>query len=313
MSAHTIRSYRDGLKLLLQCLADSTQRPVAQLTLDDIGVAAVLAFLDHLEAQRGHGVGTRNNRLAALHTFCHDLAHRYPAYLHHAQRLLRIPCKRLPTPTVDSREGDERMAVLHAVDRSHPDGRRDYALLALMFNTGVRVQELVALKASDLHFTPPWSVHLFGKGRKERICPLWAETAQVLQAYVEERGIELSKPVTVFVNHRGQPLTRFGVRYLLAKYVRKAGDSQPSLRHKRLHPHSIRHSTAVHLLKSGVDLSTIANWLGHASVNTTNKYATMDLEMKRQALAKAQPLGDEPALPAAWRHNPDLLAWLESL
>ena len=205
------------------------------------------------------------------------------------------------------------MAVLQAIDRCQPAGRRDYALLALMFNTGARVQEIVDLKGNDLQLSNPFSVRFFGKGRKERICPIWAETAHVLREYVEERGIDIRMPITLFTNHLGNPLTRFGVRYILAKYLRNAAEMQPSLAKKRLHPHSMRHSTAVHLLKSGVDLSTIAHWLGHASINTTGKYAAIDLEMKRQAIAKAKPLGDENTPRWSWRKDSDILMWLESL
>lgn len=313
MSAHTILSYRDSLKLLLQFLAQQKNRSVSHLTIEDIGVAEVIAFLDHLEKNRRNGIGTRNIRLSALHSFFRYLACMYPEYLDQSQRILSIPFKHMTTRTVEYLEFEEIMAVLQAADRSQPDGRRDYALLALMFNTGARVQEIVDLKANDLQLSKPFSVRILGKGRKERICPLWAETTHVLREYVEERGIDVRKPVTLFLNHLGKPLTRFGVRYILAKYLRNASDVQPSLEKKRLHPHSMRHSTAVHLLKSGVDLSTIAHWLGHVSVNTTNKYAAMDLEMKRQAIAKAKPLGDETNPQSSWRQNPDILEWLESL
>ena len=237
----------------------------------------------------------------------------YPDYLDQSQRILSIPFKRMSTHSIDYLEFDEIMAVFKAIDRSTFDGRRDCALLKLMFNTGARVQEIVDLKANDLQLSRPFSVYIFGKGQKERICPIWPETAQILREYTEEQGIDLRKPVTLFRNHLGRPLTRFGVRYILEKYLRKASLIQPSLKKKSLHPHSIRHSTAVYLLKSGVDLSTIANWLGHASPNTTNKYATMDMEMKQQVLEIAKPLCEENSSPSTWRKDPDILAWLESL
>jgi site-specific recombinase XerD len=313
MSLHTILSYRDGLRLLLLFIAQQKNISVSDLTIENIGVAEVIAFLDHLEKNRRNGIGTRNIRLSALHSFFRYLAGMYPEHLYQSQRILSIPFKRMSTRAVEYLEFEEIMAVLQAVDRSKSDGRRDYALLALMFNTGARVQEIVDLKANDLQLTKPFSVYIYGKGRKERICPIWDQTAHVLREYVEERGIDLRKPVTLFTNHLGKPLTRFGVRYILAKYLRNAAETQPSLRKKRLHPHSMRHSTAVHLLKSGVDLSTISHWLGHVSINTTNRYATMDLEMKRQAIAKAKPLGDETNPQSSWRKSPDILAWLESL
>jgi site-specific recombinase XerD len=313
MSPHTILSYRDSLKLLLQFLAQQRNVSVSDLIIENIGTAEVIAFLNHLEVDRHNGIGTRNSRLSAIHSFFRYVAGISPEHLEQSQRILSIPFKHTTTRTIEYLEFEEIMVVLQVIDRHKPDGRRDYALLALMFNTGARVQEIVDLKANDLQLSNPFSVRIFGKGRKERTCPIWPETAHVLREYVDERGIDVRKPITLFSNHLGNPLTRFGVRYILAKYLRNAAEMQPSLAKKRLHPHSMRHSTAVHLLKSGVDLSTIAHWLGHASINTTGKYAAIDLEMKRQAIAKAKPLGNENTPRSSWRKSPDILDWLESL
>jgi len=313
MSPHTILSYRDSFKILLEFLIQQKNIATAALEIEDIGSAEVIAFLDYLESNRKNRIGTRNIRLSAIHSFFRCLAAMYPDYLDQSQRILSIPFKRMSTHSIDYLEFDEIMAVFKAIDRSTFDGRRDCALLKLMFNTGARVQEIVDLKANDLQLSRPFSVYIFGKGQKERICPIWPETAQILREYTEEQGIDLRKPVTLFRNHLGRPLTRFGVRYILEKYLRKASLIQPSLKKKSLHPHSIRHSTAVYLLKSGVDLSTIANWLGHASPNTTNKYATMDMEMKQQVLEIAKSLCEENSSPSTWRKDPDILAWLESL
>lgn len=312
-SPHTILSYRDGLKLFLLFVARQKNISVSDLRIEDMGVEQIIAFLGHLEEDRHNQTGTRNGRLAALHSFFRYIAGIYPEVLDQCQRILNIPFKRRASRTVDYLEFEEITAVLGSIDRSKQDGRRDYAFLSLMFNTGVRVQELIEIKANDLQLSKPFSVRIFGKGRKERICPIWPETAQLLRQLMEERGIDPREPVTVFTNHAGKPITRFGIRYLLAKHLQNAASSQPSLQNKRLHPHSVRHSTAVHLLKSGVDLSTIANWLGHSSVNTTNRYATMDLEMKRKALEKAEPLVDGSPSQGEWKHNQDLLTWLESL
>lgn len=198
------------------------------------------------------------------------------------------------------------------MDRTTSNGRRDYALLALMFNSGARVQEIVDLGACDLQLQSPPQIKLVGKGRKTRICPLWAQTAKVLSAFVSERGLDLRSNAAVFCNQRGERLTRFGIRYLLAKYCRIAAGTSPSLTRKRLHPHSVRHSTAVFLLKSGVDLPSISHWMGHASVTTTGRYAKVDLEMKRQALAKAATLGESIA-PTRWHPSRSVLDWLASL
>jgi site-specific recombinase XerD len=181
-----------------------------------------------------------------------------------------------------------------------------------MFNTGARVQEVLDVRPCDLQLVSPAHARLVGKGRKERLCPLWPQTAQLLRAYISERGLTPSSTQPLFVNHRGAPLTRFGVRYVLAKCCDRARTTCPSLAGKRLHPHSLRHSAAVHLLKAGVDLVTISHWLGHASPNTTNRYAAIDLETKRAALTKARPTdSDEHA--AAWRSDATILEWLSAL
>ena len=205
-----------------------------------------------------------------------------------------------------------RNVRLAAIDRSTTDGRRDYALLASMFNTGARVQEIVALRVADLRVESPPHLRLFGKGRKERICPLWSQTADLLRALLVERS-QPRADQPLFVNHRTGPLTRFGVRYILAKYCTQAREAMPTLATKRLHPHSMRHSTAVHLLRSGVDIVTISQWLGHVSITTTNRYTTVDLEMKRKAIEQARPIDHSTATLALWRTDASILTWLETL
>ena len=222
------------------------------------------------------------------------------AFLHHIEKQRHV--------TATTRiEYDEIAAVLAGVDRSTEAGRRDYALVATMFNTGARVQEILDLRARDLQLTKPYQLRLVGKERKVRWCPLWSQTARLLRARCIERQLDLRSDAPVFVNHRGLPLSRFGVRFILGKHVRQAAQHQPGLATKKLHPHSLRHSTAVHLLKSGVDLVTIAHWLGHASVNTTNRYVTVDLELKRKAPARAAPLGTSRSAPASWRRDASVL------
>lgn len=312
MSPHTIHSYRDSITLLLRFVAGQQHRLVAKLDIDDITAAGVIAFLQYLEDERRNTAATRNVRLAAIHAFFRYLAGRHPDRLEHCQRILGVPFKRTRSRVVEYLEYEEIQAVLAAVDRTKVDGRRDYALLATMFNTGARVQEIIDLRPCDLQLVKPYHARLVGKGRKERLCPLWPQTAQLLSTLVTEYGLDPHSRESIFRNHRGQPLTRFGVRYILAKYCKKARASAPTLEGKRLHPHSLRHSCAIHLLKSGVDLSTISHWLGHASINTTNRYATVDLEMKRDAISKATPIGSAPPI-AAWRTDASILTWLESL
>ena len=309
LSPHTIASYRDSLVLLLRFVADQQGRNVSALNFEDIGAPQLLAFLAHLESKRHNTATTRNVRLSAFHSFFRYVATRHPDRLEQCQRILAIPFKRARQRTIEYLEYEEIQHVLSAVDQSTNDGRRDYALLAIMFNTGARVQEILDLRARDLQLTKPFQVRLLGKGRKERCCPLWPQTARLLRSFAKELQLDLHSDKRVFLNHRGEPLTRFGIRYLLRKYQHRA-QVHAGLRGKRLHPHSLRHSTAVALLKAGVDLSTISQWLGHASPNTTNKYATIDLEMKRAALAKVKPLRGQRS--AAWRSR-SILDWLEGL
>jgi integrase/recombinase XerD len=313
LSPHTLHSYRDSLKLLLQFVAAGKNGDPSQLTVEALTLEHVTAFLHHLERERGNQSSTRNVRLSAVHSFFRYVGGQCPEHLAQAQRILSVPFKRTAAREIQHLDFDEIMAVLGAIDRSTGQGRRDLALLGLMFNTGARVSEIVGLQTADLRLASPPSVVLRGKGRKERTCPLWPETAHLLQKLVEERGLQWNQSAALFLNQRGTPLTRFGIRLIVRKHIRKAAQRKSSLKNKRLHPHSFRHSTAVHLLRSGVDLSTIAHWLGHASVNTTNKYLAVDLEAKREALAKAEPLLKANRRSANWRRDRNLIAWLETL
>ena len=310
-SPHTIHSYRDSIVLLLRFLSRYRKKLITTLDLADLDPAGILAFLSYLEQERQNGVSTRNVRLSAIHALFHFVASRNPEHLELAQRVLGIPFKRTRQRAIDYLEYEEIDAILKTINRTSLQGSRDYALLAAMFNTGARVQEVADLRASDLQLTKPFQLRLFGKGRKERYCPLWPQTAAVLSAFCRQRNLDLRSESHVFLNHRGQPITRFGIRHILARCLAAACDRAPNLRKKRLHPHSVRHSTAVALLKSGVDLSTISHLLGHASPTTTNRYAKVDLEMKRQAIAKVKPVPRRSRTP--WSKDRTILDWLESL
>jgi len=312
LSPLTLQSYRDSVKLLLKFTAGKKGDP-SQLTVEQIGVESVSAFLGDLETGRGNRVSTRNVRLSAIHSFFRYLGAQYPEHLQQAQRILSIPFKRTATRQIEHLDFDEIQAVLKAVNLDVGNGCRDLALLSLMFNTGARVSEIVGLQMADLRLTVPCSVLLRGKGAKERTCPIWPETAGLLRRLNEQNDLPPSQSAPLFLNDRGGLLTRFGIRLILKKYVEKGALHRASLKHKRLHPHSMRHSTATHLLRSGVDLSTIAHWLGHVSVNTTNKYLAIDLEAKRDALAKAKPLLKARRHPAKWRQDRNLIAWLTAL
>ena len=310
-SPHTIHGYRDSLVLLLRFLSVRHQRPIAELDLKDVQPDGILAFLSHLEKDRKNGVSTRNVRLTAIHSVFRFVASRNPENLGLAQRVLGIPFKRAPERAIDYLEWEEIDVILKAIDRTTWKGTRDYALLATMFNTGARVQEIADLQASDLQLTRPFQVRLFGKGRKERYCPLWPQTAAVLRSLMKERDLNLRSTTHVFLNHHGASLSRFGIRYILARCLTRASHDRPNLRKKRLHPHSVRHSTAVALLKSGNDLSTISHYLGHANLNTTNRYAKLDLEMKRNAIARVKAVPRQSRTP--WSKDLTVLDWLESL
>ena len=182
-----------------------------------------------------------------------------------------------------------------------------------MFNTGARVQEILDLRACDLQLIKPFQLRLTGKGRKQRCCPLWPQTAQLLRQLCIELNIAATSETRIFQNRWNAPLTRFGVRHILKTCLAQAQTSIVTLRSKRLHPHSMRHSTAIALLKSGVDLSTIAQWLGHASIEATNRYAAIDLEMKRKAIASIKPLQGSKNRPRQWRPKQSVIDWLEGL
>jgi site-specific recombinase XerD len=312
LSPNTTLSYRDAVALFLRFLAAHRGRHVDRLDLDDIDPECVIAFLDHLEKSRENCTATRNSRLAALHAFARYVAGYDPEHIERCQRLLAVPFKRASIRAVDYLEGEEFRAMLEVTDRRKRDGRRDHAILLTFLNTGARVQELLDIRPADLQLERPLQVRLCGKGRKERFCPLWPQTATVLRALVAEVGLNDRSTERLFRNRRGEPLTRFGVRHILRAHALRAQKSTPSLARKRVHPHTMRHTAAVHLLQAGVDMVSISHWLGHQSVETTNRYATIDLETKRKAVTKAGPIGDDD-VPATWRSNTSVLDWLEAL
>jgi integrase/recombinase XerD len=280
MSQHTIRSYRDAVVMLLQFMADRRGCGIETLDLEHIDSGVVEEFLRHLEVERRNGIATRNVRLAAIHTLARHLAGRHAERLGTWQSIIAIPFKRgTQEQPPDHLAATDVRALLDSIDRSTPTGARDFVLLALMLNTGARVQEVLDLKLKDV-----------------RPCPIWPRTAQLLAELVRNRSSQAEEPALapLFVNQRGQPLTRFGVRYLLHKHASRCGVLTAAL-HELPHPHTLRHTTAVHLLKAGVDFATISQWLGHSGLATTMRYARSDLDLKRQALSQVFPeiLGTE--------------------
>jgi integrase/recombinase XerD len=309
-SAHTVRAYRDALKLFFLFLADRKRRPVADLALEDIQSDAVLAFLNHVESKRGNSAVTRNCRLAAIRSFVQHLLRQDVSRGGQYGRILAIRNKRALSRTVSYLEPEEARAVIAAVDPRRRDGERDHALLLFLYNTGARISEVLAVRASDLRLERPRQVRLLGKGQKERICPLWSETASALRRILTKG----SAADFLFRNTRGAQLTRDGTAYLLAKYVRLAAQQVPMLKKRRVTPHVMRHSCAVALLQAGVDVSVIRDYLGHASVATTSRYITTNLQMKRHVLEAFWKRAGLVAGPLRkWHPSPKLLAFLESL
>jgi integrase/recombinase XerC len=309
-SPGTVRAYRDALKLLLCFVASLRNCAVADLSISDVDRAAVLAFLESIEVQRGNIVTTRNHRLAAIRSFFRFVSFNVTEVVEQCTQILAIPLKRGESRAIDYLTVDEIEAVLRQIPTDTVEGRRHDVLLRFLYNTGARVQEAIDARANDLQLDSPAHVLLRGKGRKERLCPLWPDTSKRLRRWLAECSIAVAHPVHVFTNRKKEPLTRSGVRYILSKYVSKATAQCPSLRRKNVHPHTMRHTTAMHLLQSNVDINTIRCWLGHASITTTNRYVEIDLEMKRRALeGVSSPLGASTSV----KTDDTLLAWLESL
>lgn len=310
LSVNTILAYRDATKLLLCFAADTLGRSVDGLTVEDVTEQVVLAFLDHLEQERKCSPRTRNARLAAIRGLFAFIAREEPVLLQQCQKIRAIPLKRTQHKQVDYLEEKEMQAVLDAVDCNSRTGIRDLALLLLFYNTGARVSEVVELKLSDLHLQGAPKIHLLGKGKKHRSCPLWPETVTALQAYLEQRTAKEPGVENLFLNANNAPITRFGIRYIIKKYGAVAKNQCPSIETKNITPHTIRHTTAMHLLRSGNDVIMVSYWLGHADINTTHIYLEIDMEMKRQMLEKA----DAPAIEKEepW-HQPDILQWLNNL
>ena len=309
VSHHTVLSYRDSWRLFLRFVAARQNKSVAKLQFPDLGAPEVLAFLQHTEHNGRVSIGTRNCRLAALRSFFSFVADREPLAASQCAAVLQIPTKKAPQRALCYLDEDELTAILSQPDRSNREGHRDHVLWSVLYNTGARIQEALNLTPRDLRLQSPFHVRLFGKGRKERISPLWPETVELLKSLLERQPREQNEPI--FVNRYGQPLGAAGVRFKLKQYVTAAAKKVPSLASKRVTPHTFRHSTAVSLVAQGVDVTVIRSWLGHASLDTTNHYARANIETKRKALEKAAPsrLGKPPR----WKRDPDVLAWLDSL
>lgn len=314
-SPNTIRSYRDTFVLLLRYLRDVRERPVEKVTLASLDAPTVVAFLEHLQNERGCSPRTCNQRLAAIHAFARYVQSEAPDHLLAMQRVLAIPSRRVARKPMAYLESGDLDAVLAQPDVNTASGRRDSVLLHVLYNTGARCQELIDLRAKNVRLDTPAHVRLTGKGRKTRIVPILDDTVALLRGYMEAQGLfepeAADRPV--FGGRHGRPMSRSGVRYLLAKHVRSASSDLTGLPSK-VGPHTLRHSKAMQLLRGGVPLVVIRDILGHVDVRTTELYARADLDMKRRALEKVASVPSSPATPTmSWRDDRELLSWLTSL
>jgi site-specific recombinase XerD len=310
----SVRSYRDTLRLFLQFVAADTRRNLCKLTPEDLGFERVLAFLRHLEQQRHNRVSTRNQRLAALHTFFEFVARRDPTRLHECQQIAAIPVKRSAQPTMSSLTREEVQALFTTLPRDGSLSLRDRALLMFFYNSGARVQEVADMRIEQLALERPAQVRLRGKGDKWRHCPLWNETASTLNRLLEAYPDRDSKGY-VFRSVTGQPLTRFGLYKRVRRLTAGLTPRNSSTGTAHISPHVLRRTAAVHLLEAGVDVNVIRGWLGHVSLTTTNRYAEITMRMKTEAtrLCEIPTTSRGHTGPAAWCGDSSLLDWLQSL
>lgn len=311
VSPHTIAAYRDSIKLLLRFAHSDARRAPSSLDVEDLTTELILRFLAHLETSRRNSVRTRNARLAAVHSFFRYILDSEPALARVCQRVLAIPVKKAARPVLGYLSETELAHLLGQVDRSSREGERDYLLLALLYDTGGRIQELLDLTPSDFRLSPPPFVRILGKGRRERLCPLLPQTARLVGRFLADGDRSPDDRTPLLQNRYGQHLTRHGARYVLTKYIDRARVSMPALQRRRISPHTLRHTKAMHLLQAGVPLVTIKDILGHADVRSTEVYVQCDLAMKRDALSLVGSPTESRKKHA--RAPKDLVAWLESL
>jgi integrase/recombinase XerD len=307
LSRNTQASYRDTLKLLLPFLSAEKRLAIDHLAIEDLSSGIVRQFLDHLENRRHCCGATRNLRLAAIHSLAKFIGMQSPEHLAWCAEVRSVPYKKTTQKVVSYLDKREMDALLKVPNRRTRQGWRDYALLLFLYNTGARAHEAAGLCVADLTFGGSVAARILGKGNKERACPLWPQTVAALKPLL--LGLRSSDPV--FRGRRNEPLTRFGIYSVVKVVARRASTVVDSLKEKQISPHTIRHTCAVHLLRGGVDINTIRAWLGHVSLDTTNIYAEVDIEMKAKALSHCEI--DVGPTPKRWRREPDLMAFLKAL
>ncbi len=313
LARNTQQSYRDTFKLMLPFAAKKVRKSIDQLAVEDLTPEVIKSFLLYLESERQCSVMTRNQRLAAIHAFAHFVGLNSPEHVEWCRQIRLIPLKKHKRTPITYLEKSEMDALLNAPDQTTKQGQRNYVLLLFLYNTGARSDEVAQLTLGDLDMARAperdiSTVMIRGKGNKLRRCPLWKQTVRELNKLISGRT---NPSEHVFLNRYQQPLTRFGIHTMVKRYVQKIEAQLPSITKKRVSPHTIRHTTATHLLRAGVDINTIRAWLGHVSVNTTNIYAEVDLEMKAQALAYCELTDNKKQ--QHWRDNKGLMEFLDSI
>jgi integrase/recombinase XerD len=307
LARNTQLSYRDTLILLLPYLSKAQRKSVDRLTIEDLSPSVVRAFLQYVEKERGCSGATRNLRLATIHSLAKFIGMHSPEHVAWCAEIHAIPFKKTAKSTLNYLDKPEMDALLQAPDLGRLLGMRDYALLLFLYNTGARADEVAHLSVGDIAWGSSPAVRLVGKGNKTRSCPIWTRTADVLKPLVTGRTVE----DLVFLNRLHKPLTRFGIYSIVRRAVDRASRVLPSLGVKRISPHCVRHSCAVHLVRSGVDINTIRAWLGHVSLDSTNIYAEVDLEMKAKALAHCDL--PEEVVTKPWHSDKSLIGFLKAL
>lgn len=314
VSAHAILAYRDTLKLFLCFAAECRNTSPDARNVEDLSEARVLSFLNHLESGRGNCARTRTARLAGIRSFFELVGRKNPELLDHSRQVRLIPFKRTDHKAMDYLDAAEMKAVIDAADTHVPAGIRDRALLLTLYNTGARVKEVADLTLDDLRLSPPSQVKMLGKGRKQRACPLWPESAAALKEYIAIRMPRDPCDRQVFLNANGRPITRFGIRYVVRRQANMAAPKCPSLKTKVIGPHTLRHTTAMHLIQAGNDINMVKLWLGHANLNTTHVYVEIDMDMKRRILkSTAPPVSEGKGGQKPRWHRPKIVEWLDNL
>lgn len=314
VSPNTIKSYRDTFSILLRYYKDEKGLPPERLLLKDLTREHIEDFLSWLESERKCGISTRNQRLSAIHAFFKYLQYEVPESLGDFQKVISIPTKRKPTKSFDYLTLEGVQTILAQPEQSTRNGYKDLVLLTLMYDSGARVQEIADLTVADLRLDNPATVKLTGKGNKTRIVPLMSRTADLLRIYIEHNGF-CNTPLdsrSLFYSRKKDKITRSGISYILRKYTEMARIERAEVIPKKVTPHTFRHSKAMHLLQSGVNLVYIRDVLGHSDIKTTEIYARADTSMKRKALMNANQPEVDSSIPV-WQKDPDLLSWLQNL